>query len=99
MPELPDVQVFSSNLNKIFAGKKLISLNVVNGKKLKDTEEELVTNVDGKTLTACLIQGEVKEFLKIHTCAQKESSTGSPIIIDSKGARKTYYTEEQVLYK
>ena len=258
MPELPDVQVFSSNLNKIFSGKKLISLKVVNGKKLKDTEEELVTNVEGKTLTEIyrsgkemrfafkggillglhlmltgdvfvfdkvnghkftivqmhfsngkgialtdrmrnaniklspedkkgvdalarelnfnylkkvfqrktsvknllldqdiirgignsysdeilwlcrispysiaeaipdekikelaftikkklkdetklidkkypgLIQGEVKEFLKIHTRANKESPTGSPIIINSKGARKTYYTEEQVLYK
>ena len=36
MPELPDIEVFSANLNKIFAGKKVTKVNVINGNKLKD---------------------------------------------------------------
>jgi formamidopyrimidine-DNA glycosylase len=35
MPELPDVEVFSRNLHQLFAGKKLLKLVVVNGKKVK----------------------------------------------------------------
>jgi formamidopyrimidine-DNA glycosylase len=42
---------------------------------------------------------EVKEFLKIHNKERKESPAGAPIKIDAKGMRKTYYTDEQILYK
>ncbi|MEO7983396.1 MAG: Fpg/Nei family DNA glycosylase, partial [Bacteroidota bacterium] len=45
------------------------------------------------------VQGEVKEFLKIHTKEKKKSPGGSPIVIDKKGMMKTYYTREQKLYK
>jgi formamidopyrimidine-DNA glycosylase len=45
------------------------------------------------------INGEVKDFLKIHTKTNTKSPTGYPIIIDQKGMMKTYYTKEQVLYK
>lgn len=45
------------------------------------------------------VNGEVKTFMKIHTKAKPESPTGYPIIIDQNGMMKTYYTEEQVLYK
>ena len=43
------------------------------------------------------INDEVKEFLKIHRNPDK-SPTGRPIQIDTKGSRKTYYTDEQILY-
>jgi len=43
------------------------------------------------------INDEVKEFLLIHRKVG-ESPTGHPIQIDTKGSRKTYYTDEQVLY-
>jgi formamidopyrimidine-DNA glycosylase len=43
------------------------------------------------------INDEVKEFLLIHRKVG-ESPTGYPIHIDTKGSRKTYYTDEQVLY-
>ena len=46
-----------------------------------------------------LIQGEIKDFLVIHNKNQKESPTGSPIKVDKKGMRKTYYTDEQKVYK
>jgi formamidopyrimidine-DNA glycosylase len=45
------------------------------------------------------VNGEVKEFLKIHTKEKTKSPTGAPIIIDAKGMMKTYYTKEQKLYK
>ena len=44
------------------------------------------------------INDEVKEFLKIHRKVNDKSPTGHPIHIDTKGSRKTYYTDEQVLY-
>jgi len=43
------------------------------------------------------INDEAKEFLKIHRNPHK-SPTGRPIQIDTKGSRKTYYTDEQILY-
>ncbi len=46
-----------------------------------------------------LIHGEVRDFLKIHTKNKTESPTGTPIKIEHKGMMKTYYTDEQVLYK
>ena len=44
------------------------------------------------------INGEVKDFLKIHTKKLTKSPTGKPIKIVQKGMMKTYYTDEQVLY-
>ena len=41
MPELPDVEVFSRNLHRIFAGAKLRQIKVINGKKLQDTPAAL----------------------------------------------------------
>ncbi len=46
-----------------------------------------------------IVNGEIKEYLKIHTKNKDKSPTGSTIIIDQKGMMKTYYTKEQVLYK
>jgi formamidopyrimidine-DNA glycosylase len=43
--------------------------------------------------------GEVKEFLKIHGAGIGTSPTGKKILVTEIGGRKTYYTEEQVLYE
>jgi formamidopyrimidine-DNA glycosylase len=45
-----------------------------------------------------IIQGEVRDFLKIHSKDKTESPTGAPIQIEKKGMLKTYYTDEQKLY-
>jgi len=45
-----------------------------------------------------IISGEVRDFLKIHKAKEAESPTGGHILVDKKGGRKTYYTEEQILY-
>ncbi|MEO5501088.1 MAG: DNA-formamidopyrimidine glycosylase family protein [Ginsengibacter sp.] len=50
MPEIPDIHVFASNLKKIFVGRNLSQIKVVNGKKLKNTEKELNMHLKGKIL-------------------------------------------------
>ena len=45
------------------------------------------------------INGEVKEFLQIHTKKKTKSPTGKPIITAERGMLLTYYTKEQVLYE
>ena len=62
-------------------------------KILKKEIENIDKNYKGK------VNGEVKEFLKIHTMKKPKSPTGAKIIIDQKGMMKTYYTKEQVLYE
>ncbi|MFS8083232.1 MAG: DNA-formamidopyrimidine glycosylase family protein [Ginsengibacter sp.] len=50
MPEIPDIQVFAANLKKIFGGKTLLQIKVLNGKKLKNTEREFNEHLKGKML-------------------------------------------------
>lgn len=46
-----------------------------------------------------LISGEIRDFLKIHNPQKTHSPSGVPIHIKKTGARKTYYTEEQEIFK
>jgi formamidopyrimidine-DNA glycosylase len=46
-----------------------------------------------------IITGEVRDFLPIHNSKKKTSPTGAEIKIEVVGGRKTYYTNEQKLYK
>lgn len=46
-----------------------------------------------------LISGELRDFLKIHNSKKTHSPSGVPIQIKKSGARKTYYTEEQEIFK
>lgn len=51
MPELPDLQIFSHNLNKLFKGKSLDKVEAPNHKKLNVTVKELKAALEGKELT------------------------------------------------
>ncbi|MEO5892968.1 MAG: DNA-formamidopyrimidine glycosylase family protein [Ferruginibacter sp.] len=62
MPELPDVEVFTRNLNEIFAGQKLLMVNIVNGEKLKDKPAEYSKALDGKTLKKVYRSGKEMRF-------------------------------------
>ncbi len=62
MPELPDVTVFSKNLDKIFSGKKLLKVQVVNGKKLPDTAGALSKDLKGKKLKKIYRSGKEMRF-------------------------------------
>ena len=60
MPELPDVEVFAKNLDKIFAHQRLLKVKVVNGKKLPDTARALNVALEGRVLKKIYRSG--KEF-------------------------------------
>lgn len=45
------------------------------------------------------LSGELRDFLKIHNPHAQKSPGGSEIIVEKKGSRKTYYTNEQKLFK
>jgi formamidopyrimidine-DNA glycosylase len=46
-----------------------------------------------------IISGEYREFLDVHNAKKKQSPTGAAIRQSTAGGRKTYYTDEQELYK
>jgi formamidopyrimidine-DNA glycosylase len=73
--------------NKIKALVKAIK------KVLKDAEKSILKKHPD------IITGEVRDFLKIHNHKKKESPGGSSILVDAKGGRKTYYTNEQELFE
>jgi len=46
-----------------------------------------------------MVAGEYREFLKVHSPTLKVSPTGAMIIKENISSKRTYYTEEQKLYK
>lgn len=60
---------------------------------LKNAEKQILKSNPG------IISGEVRGFLDIHNSKKKESPTGGAIKHAVVGSRKTYYTEEQELFK
>lgn len=62
MPELPDLQVFSRNLTKIFAGKTLKEISVPNKKKLNVSVAELKRGLENQKLSAITRVGKELHF-------------------------------------
>ncbi len=62
MPELPDIEVFSGNLNKIFAGNQLTRVKIINGKKLPNTASQFTKALKGKTLRKIYRSGKEMRF-------------------------------------
>lgn len=90
MPELPDVQIFAANLNKLFAGEKINGLQVVNPKKLKDSQMALATALRGNTLNKIYREGKEMRFefengvlLGLHLML-----TGDIFVFDKKNENK-----------
>lgn len=46
-----------------------------------------------------IISGEIRDFLKIHNPKKKTSPGGSVIRVKTSGGRKTYFTDEQALFR
>ena len=46
-----------------------------------------------------IISGEIRDFMLIHNSKKEKSPTGAAIQVKSVGARKTYYTDEQKLFR
>ena len=73
--------------------EKIKELVTMIKKVLKDEIKNIYKNFRGK------INGEVKDFLQIHTKNFDKSPTGASIKIVKKGMMKTYFTMEQKLYR
>lgn len=65
-------------------------------KSIKKVLEQAITQI--LKAEPAIISGEVRDFLNIHKSKKPESPTGHPIEIRKNGARKTYFTDEQILY-
>ena len=62
MPELPDLQVFSKNLTKLFAGKTLKQISVPNAKKLNVSVSKLKSSLETQKLSAIKREGKELHF-------------------------------------
>jgi formamidopyrimidine-DNA glycosylase len=62
MPELPDLQVFSRNLNKALKGKTLEKIRVVNGSRLKVNASALNKGLAGRKLLEVYREGKQMRF-------------------------------------
>jgi formamidopyrimidine-DNA glycosylase len=62
MPELPDLNVFSDNLNKKLKRKKLSRVDVINKTKLKVTGATLKKSIEGGTLEKVYREGKELHF-------------------------------------
>lgn len=63
MPELPDIEVFSRNLKKIYGGKKLARIKLVNSKNIRDSQKELSRALEGQKLKDVYRSGKELRFL------------------------------------
>ncbi|MDN5289524.1 MAG: Fpg/Nei family glycosylase [Mucilaginibacter sp.] len=62
MPELPDLQAFSQNLDKKLAGKTLKQVTVINAKKLNVAHKELKDTLEGQKLDKVYREGKELYF-------------------------------------
>jgi formamidopyrimidine-DNA glycosylase len=69
------------------------ALSTAIGKVLTDAEKAIIKEHPD------IIAGEIRDFLKIHNAKKENSPDGAKILSATVGSRKTYYTEEQKLYK
>lgn len=70
-------------------------------KKLHKAIHEVLTRAEKNILKSDpdIINGEIRDFMLVHSKKLKESPTGKPIETSAVGGRTTYYTEEQELFK
>src|SRR5688572_9293565 len=63
MPELPDIEVFTRNLKKMYGGKKISKIKLVNNKNIKDSQKELSKALEGEKLKDVYRSGKEMRFL------------------------------------
>lgn len=78
--------------NKIPATEVNALLKSIKGVLQKAEKSILKTHPD-------IISGEVRDFMLIHNSKKDKSPTGAAIRVESAGGRKTYFTDEQKLFK
>ena len=95
MPEIPDIENFCINLKRLYAGKKLQKLKVVNGKKLKDKPADLTKKLNGQTIQNIFRSGkEIRfEFSNDVILGMHLMLTGDVIPFEKKNERKSTIVE------
>ncbi len=90
MPELPDIEVFTRNLDKIFAGKKLIKVKIVNGNKLQDSLTAYPKRLNGKKLKHIYRSGKEMrlEFVDGTLLGLHLMLTGDVFVFENKNEHK-----------
>ena len=63
MPELPDLQVFASNLDNTLAGKKVEQLSLKNKSRVKTTEKKFKQAIEHARLKKIYREGKELHFL------------------------------------
>ena len=95
MPELPDIEVFSTNLKKLFVGKQLAKVVVINGKKLKDAPKDLSQNLEGNKVEDIYRSGKELRvlFSNGNTLGIHLMLTGDIFLFDETNERKSTIVE------
>jgi formamidopyrimidine-DNA glycosylase len=62
MPELPDLQVFSNNLDKKLSGKQLKTIEIKNTSRLKTSEKEIKKTLENQRLKEVYREGKELRF-------------------------------------
>ena len=93
-----DEILWEAGISPFSIGQKIPAAKVT---ALAKAVKSILTNAEKQILKAepDIISGEVRGFLKIHNAKKKESPGGAKILTATVGGRKTYYTEEQELFK
>ena len=73
--------------------KVINELYIAINKTLTEAEKEIIKR-DPE-----IINGEIRDFLKVHNSKIKHSATGGSIKKETFGNRITYYTDEQIVYE
>jgi formamidopyrimidine-DNA glycosylase len=95
MPELPDIEIFSADLNKIFSEKKVVKVKLINANKLKDNPKDIISNVQGKMLESIYRSGKEMrfEFTDGTLLGMHLMLTGNVFVFDNVNDRKTTIIE------
>jgi formamidopyrimidine-DNA glycosylase len=88
-----DARIAPFSISKALDERTLERLLQSIRKVLKNGEKQIIKKDPN------IIQGEVRDFLKIHNSKMEKSPSGTPILITTIGGRKTYYTKEQIVYE
>lgn len=95
MPELPDIEVFSRNLKKMYGGKKLSRIRIVNNKNIKDSQALLSKSLNGQILVDVYRSGKEMRFLFSNKAllGMHLMLTGDLIPFEGKNERKSTKVE------
>lgn len=88
-----DARISPFSISNRIPGTKIVTLFRSIRKVLTNAEKQI------KKAKPDIISGELRDFLAVHNSHKKHSPSGAVIHQKTSGGRKTYYTDEQELYR